>query len=96
MYKSLLEIETAPHFRRVRNIFYTHGFGEMLKAEVMVHHARVKSFLPRLVMHACAHNNELGCLYPTQPQYWWPIVEDIFSSPASKVSSYEILCNLYS
>jgi hypothetical protein len=94
MYKSLLEVETAPHFRRVGNMFYTHGFAELLRAEVMVHHARVRSFLPRLVMQACAHNNELTCLFPGN-KYWWPLVEDIFSSPASKVTASEIHCNRY-
>ena len=94
VYKSLLEVETEPHFRRVRNLLYTHGFAELLRAEVLVHHARVKSFLPRLVMQACAHNNELGCLFPSHP-HWWPIVEDIFSSPASKVNATEIQCNRY-
>ena len=35
-------------FRRVRKIYYTRDFAEMLKAEVLVYHARVRSFLPRL------------------------------------------------
>jgi hypothetical protein len=94
-YRSILEVEAALDLRRVCNLYYTQGFAEMLRAEILVYYARVKSFLPRLAMHACAHGNELGCLYPQHVRSWWPIVEDIFASPASKVGASEIHYNLY-
>jgi len=81
-YKSINAIHDAecPH-RRVRNVYYTHGFAEILKAEVLVHSARVKSFLPRLTMRALEAGNPLASLYPGKVACWWPILEDMFTSP---------------
>jgi hypothetical protein len=89
-YMSMLEVEAALDLRRVGNLYYTHGFAEMLRAEVLVFNARVRSLLPRLAMHACAHGNQLGCLYPLHVRVWLGIVEDIFASPVSKVNATEI------
>ena len=91
-----LEVEAALDLRRVGNLYYTHGFAEMLRAEVLVFNARVSSLLPRLAMHACAHGNQLGCLYPVHVRVWLAIIEDIFASPMSKVNATEIHSNWYS
>ena len=68
-------------FRRVHNIYYTHDFAEMLKAEVLVYNARVKSFLPRLAMRTIEAGNPLASLYPSKVACWWPLIEDIMCSP---------------
>ena len=93
---SMLKVEAALDLRRVGNLYYTHDFAEMLRAEVLVFNARVRSLLPRLAMHACAHGNQLGCLYPVHVRVWLAIIEDIFASPVSKVNATEIHSNWYS
>ena len=69
--------------RRVRNLYYTHGFAEMFRAECLVHNARIRSCLPRLLIHAKQQGNCVGGLYARNIASWWGIVEDIFISPAA-------------
>ena len=81
-YKSVAEILSGRCcYRRVRNLYYTHDFAEMFKAEVLVYFARVRSFLPRLAMRALDAGNSLASLYPSKVACWWPVIEDIFTSP---------------
>ncbi len=68
-------------YRRVRNIYYERGFAEVLRAEILLNNARMKAVLPRLALRAREAGNRLSCLYPTKVNCWWPIVEDIFTSP---------------
>jgi hypothetical protein len=43
---------------------------------------QVKALIPRLMHYASVKGNKLGNLYPTRPGYWWPLLEDVFTSPA--------------
>jgi hypothetical protein len=45
---------------------------------------QVKAMLPRLMERAQECESELGNLYPVHTEYWWPIIEDIFSSPKAR------------
>ena len=68
--------------RRVRNVYYDKGFAEVFYRELVLHHANVKSTWGRLHLRCLESGNELGNLFPTHTQHWWPIVEDIFASTA--------------
>ena len=46
--------------------------------------AEVKSMLPRLMLRAFESDNMLSGLYPSHCRHWWPLIEDIFFSPAVK------------
>ena len=45
---------------------------------------------PRMVMNALNSRNHLATLLPTHSNAWWPLVEDIFTSPAA----YEVRTQL--
>lgn len=81
-YRNMQIVSTSSSYRRVRNLYYTKGFAEMLKEEVLLSGARAKTLLPHLVRKAMGCGNELTSLYPTHVSCWWPIIEDIFTSPA--------------
>ncbi|CAK9064522.1 Uncharacterized protein SCF082_LOCUS33199 [Durusdinium trenchii] len=70
--------------RRVGNLWMTHAFAEVLFQEILVNHAKVKTTWPRFMMRAVAQENSLANLLPTHTSSWWPMVEDIFSAPATK------------
>ena len=42
----------------------------------------VLSVINRLSNHAASSGNLLANLLPGRPRDWWPIIEDVFSSPA--------------
>ena len=46
---------------------------------------KVRSIWPRLHLRALESGNVLGNLYPTHTRFWWPLVEDVFSSPSFNV-----------
>ena len=46
---------------------------------------KVRSIWPRLHLRALESGNVLGNLYPTHTRFWWPLVEDVFSSPPFNV-----------
>ena len=76
-------LEHSRVHRRVRNLYYTQKFAEILRFETITHKARVSSFLPRLVTRAKENGNSLCGLFPRHTRSWWPILEDIFQSPAA-------------
>ncbi|CAE7235509.1 unnamed protein product, partial [Symbiodinium sp. KB8] len=67
--------------RRVGNILSTHAFAEKLFREILLHASKVASVWPRLMMEATSSGCSLVNMFPTHSSSWWPIVEDIFSSP---------------
>ena len=78
IYVNVVAVQDVHVYRRVRNIYYTHGFAELFRAEVLVHTARMRAVLPRLTMLAARSGNPLGSLYAGKVECWWPVVEDIF------------------
>jgi hypothetical protein len=42
-----------------------------------------RSIIARMQSRAAESGNKLGNLYPTMPRDWWPLIEDIFASPAA-------------
>ena len=68
--------------RRVRNLYYTQGFAEILYREMILHSGKVKAMLPRLHLRGLEVGNPLVALYPNHCRHWWPMIEDIYSSPA--------------
>ena len=83
-------LSSSSSYRRVRNLYYTKGFAELLKEEVLACGARVKTLLPQLIRNSRRGGNELTSLYPTHVSCWWPLIEDIFTSPASRQLSQRI------
>eukprot|EP00438_Fugacium_kawagutii_P009987 Skav234406 [mRNA] locus=scaffold873:377309:378793:+ [translate_table: standard] len=43
---------------------------------------KVKSIWPRFLLETTLHRNALANLLPTHTSSWWPIIEDVFGSPA--------------
>ena len=81
-YWSLSKLERqSVNCRRVRNLYYTHKFGEIIFKEILMSRSKVKAMLPRLLLRAAESESQLGNLYPTHVRHWWPLVEDIFMSP---------------
>ena len=80
-YWNIDAVESGHRVRRVRNLYYTRGFAEMLYREMILHSSKVKAMLPRLHVHGLQIGNPLVYLYPTHCKDWWPIVEDVFTSP---------------
>ena len=93
MSKAFIDASTDT-FRRARNIYYTREFAEMLRGEVLMHNARVRSFQPRLAIRAMEAGNSLASLYPSKVADWWPVIEDIFLSPAAKALRESLLAEL--
>jgi hypothetical protein len=50
--------------RRVGHTYYTRTFAEILLRESIIHHGRVKTFLPRLMMRGIEAGNEIIHLFP--------------------------------
>ena len=68
--------------RRTGNLHYTHEFAEILFREALLNNAKMKTMWNRLQVRAYERGSELGSLYPQHVQYWWPMLEDVFSSAA--------------
>ena len=84
----------AGALRRVRNLHYDKDFAEILRTEVLLHGARVRSLRPRLLLRAAEAGSLIAGLYPSKVARWWPIIEDIFSSPAAEVLTANLIREL--
>ncbi|CAE7506749.1 unnamed protein product [Symbiodinium sp. CCMP2592] len=71
-YWSLAAVQQG-ELRRVRNLYYTRSFGQLVYAL----HARLLATFP----------GETNSLLPRHVNHWWPLVEDIFMSP--RITSLE-------
>ncbi|CAE7686642.1 unnamed protein product [Symbiodinium sp. CCMP2456] len=68
--------------RRVRYLYYTHSFADLLIREAVLNHAQVRTMVTRCHMPALEHGNRISTLLPGDVRYWLPIMEDI-TSPAA-------------
>lgn len=66
----------------------------MMRTEVLVHHVKVRAILPRLIINARAAGSEIAALLPSKVACWWPIIEDIFFSPAARIVPLSIMCSV--
>ena len=70
------------HVRRVRNLYYTKEFAEVLFRETLLQNAKISVIWNRLHVRAYEKGNELGRLHPAHTRFWLPLIEDIFHSKA--------------
>ena len=95
VFKSLAAIQGGRNeYRRVRNSYFTHDFAELLRFEMLANNARLKSVIPRLMVKSMENDNPASNLYPMKGDCWWPIVEDIFTSPAAEGLRQRLLIEL--
>lgn len=81
-YRALEAIAIDPSYRRARNLYYSLDFANALRADILMHGTKVKGLLPHMQRRCAERGNHLASLLPTDVRHWWPIVEDIFYSPA--------------
>jgi len=79
-YWSLSAVEHGVVCRRVRNLYYTKGFAEILFKEIILHDAKVMSMITRLQLRAMEAGSELANLFPGHSRFWWPLIEDVMQS----------------
>ena len=75
-------VDGSSTLRRVRNIYYTVDFADVVYRELLLCNAKCKAAIPRILVSMMAAGCELASLMPRHVKDWWPIIEDIFSSPA--------------
>lgn len=81
-YRALEAIADDPAYRRARNLYYNMDFANALRADILMHGTKVKGLLPHMQRRCAERGNHLASLLPTDVRDWWPIVEDVFCSPA--------------
>ena len=65
--------------RRVRNLFYSRCFANLLFRELVMSKGRLAEALTRVHLHACSKGSEVSNLYPQHGMTMWCIAHDIFS-----------------
>ncbi|CAJ1402799.1 unnamed protein product [Effrenium voratum] len=84
VYRNLDALTDGEPLRRVRNIYYTRCFAHLVVREMLLCNAKatwLKAMIPRVTQEAVARNCLTTSLLPSNVKDWWPIVEDIFTSP---------------
>lgn len=81
-YRSYDAVLENPSYRRARNLFYNMDFAVALRADILMHGTKVKGLIPHMHRRSAERGNHLSSLLPTHVSHWWPIVEDVFNSPA--------------
>ncbi|CAE7768244.1 unnamed protein product [Symbiodinium sp. CCMP2592] len=66
-----------PSLRRVRNMYYTHEFAQMLFQDILTCDAKVYALHARMTAR---FPGEVSSLLPRHSRHWWPLIEDVFSS----------------
>ncbi|CAE6958368.1 unnamed protein product [Symbiodinium sp. CCMP2456] len=77
-------IEQKLSVRRVRNLYYTQSFADLLMREMILSHAQVRTIMTRCHMAARQSGNRISKLLPTHGRHWLPMLEDITTSPSFK------------
>ena len=80
--------------RRVGNLFYTRRFAELLLREVLIYNGKMKSVMQRIAIQVASQGCEIANLLPVNGKSWWPMVEDVFASPAVQALRYVLLAEL--
>ena len=73
----------SDEYRRARNLYHTRGFAEALRSDVLMHGTKVQALIPHIQRRSAQRGNHLASMMPTHVRHWWPLIEDIFMSPAS-------------
>lgn len=90
-YRHHADVESSGDVRHVGYTYYTVEFAQLVYREMILHDSKVKSFLPRLHMRTAELGNPLAGLFPSHCKNWWPLIEDIFASPAVSIVKSRIL-----
>ncbi|CAE7674583.1 unnamed protein product [Symbiodinium sp. CCMP2592] len=81
-YVNVTSLGQSVQVRRVRNLYYTRSFADLLLREMVLNHAQVRTVSTGCHMFAFESNNKLASLLPRRSQHWMPMLEDIATSPA--------------
>ena len=79
-YRNVDTIIKTRDCRRLRNLYYTHGFAELVRTETLLSRIRMRSVMVRVIARMTENGSPVARLLPTRVSYWWPLVEDIFGS----------------
>lgn len=86
-----VETLTSHHaVRRLRNLYYTRGFAELVRTETMLCRMRMRTIMTRMIARMTQHNSPVATLLPTRVCYWWPLVEDLFASETTIARSTQM------
>jgi hypothetical protein len=80
--------------RRVGNIFCTRRFAELLLRDVLIYNGKMKSVMQRIAIQVTSLGCEIANLLRVNGKSWWPMVEDVFASPAVQTLRYVSLAEL--
>ena len=75
-------VDESDNLRRVRNVYYTVEFADVVYRELLLRNAKCKAAIPRILQSIVSAGSQLASLMPRHVKDWWPIIEDIFSSPS--------------
>jgi hypothetical protein len=80
--------------RRIRNLYISCEFAERLIRELMLNKCKMAAVYPILLAYIQSTGSELANLLPQHPSVWWPIIEDLFTSPAVLTLRQELVIEL--
>jgi len=80
--------------RRVRNLYYTREFAELVRTETLLSRIRMRSVIIRIIARMTQDGSCGVRLLPTKVAYWWPLVEDIFGSDVVAAKS-DLIMKMY-
>jgi len=85
----------ADHWRRIGNIYVTHGFMEDMYKFALLNEARASKVYLRYSVEATRAGNELAALIPKRASRWWhDLLADIMSSQAVARTHHALLSEL--
>ncbi|CAE7205271.1 unnamed protein product [Symbiodinium sp. CCMP2592] len=87
-----LEATISAGLRRSRNLYYNLGFAQKIFQKTILNNAKEQDtlhalnlcplqFFPTMTAMKAEISNRACSLFPSHSKDWWPLIEDIFSSP---------------
>ena len=100
-YIRLVLTETGPMFqniagvgdrnlRRVRNLYMTRGFADLVYQEALLCNGKCKLLRSRVSYILTQRGCTLTSLLPTDVRHWWPLIEDVFNSPQIRQLHHDV------
>ena len=89
-------IDDSDVMRRCGNAYYTHDFATLFFQSMVVNNSNLVRTKDELIARTCEAQNPLASLYRSTSRYWWPIVEDVMTSPSVCRLSSELVKDLVS
>ena len=84
VYRSLSSLGTTFNVRRARNLYYEQSFADLVLQEMVLCNAKCKAAKSRISAILAGRGVRLLSLLPTATAHWWPLIEDVFSSPPAQ------------